>query len=165
MSIGNFFLRSLKDVNEPIHPFTSVNEAAYWLLSKGLGANYATVRTSIYACLSGKINSMYGYVATKSITVPLVCSMPAIKSIVVETVYKLWIQIDDNYILISDVAIDTLNGMPDEEFDKHVTGFDRLDGVNYYKTYELPWIVDLITSLIRDLNLKAGCKGKAVDPE
>ena len=78
---------------------------------------------------------------------------PAIMSIEVETCYNKWITIDHGYIKIMDRPKHRIDWNHDDEIEAHVRGFDRLDGEDYYKSYEESYIVDLIAALIKDLHL------------
>ena len=78
---------------------------------------------------------------------------PAIMSIEVETCYNKWITIDRGYIKIMDRPTHRIDWNNDDEIEAHVRGFDRLDGEDYYKSYEESYIVDLIAAMIKDLHI------------
>lgn len=82
-----------------------------------------------------------------------VTKTPAIVSIEVETCYNRWITIDRGYIMITDRPKNRIDFNNDAEIEAHVRGFDRFDGEDYYRSYENPYIVELIAALIKDLHI------------
>lgn len=78
-------------------------------------------------------------------------------------VNSLYISIEPSYVLISKKAFHLLTD-EDIDSDNIVRGFDRCDGINYYKTYEDKAIVDFISSAIEKYKIKAcNLKGELIE--
>lgn len=66
-----------------------------------------------------------------------------------------YISIDHTYIMISDIPRAHIDFNSSASIAKHIVGFDRCDGVNYYKSYRDPLIVKKITLLIEQHDIYA----------
>ena len=143
-----------KTTGEVVYVANSCKQTAQWFVDKGLAINKRTVLTTVYQCVNQKRKTMYGHVLYPTFIVRMpVTKMSAIVSIEVETCYNKWITIERGYIKIMDRPTHRIDWNNDDEIEAHVRGFDRYDGVDYYKSYDKPYIVELITALIKDLHL------------
>ncbi len=141
-----------KETGEVVYVAKTRKQAAQWFVDQKLAKCINTGLSCITKCIKDQQKSMYGYVLYPTFIVR-VPKMPAIVSIEVETCYNKWITIDRGYIKIMDRPTHRIDWNNDDEIEAHVRGFDRFDGEDYYKSYEEPYIVDLITALIKDLHI------------
>ena len=143
-----------KTTGEVVYVANSYKQAAQWFMDNKLVKNIKTAWSSISQCINGIHKSMYGYVLYPSFIVKTpIPKTSAIVSIEVETCYNKWITIDRGYIKIMDRPTHRIDWNNDDEIEAHVRGFDRLDGEDYYKSYEESYIVDLIAAMIKDLHI------------
>lgn len=143
-----------KETGEVVYVAETRKQAAQWFVDQKLAKCISTALSCITKCIRDQQKSMYGYVLYPSFIVRVpVPKMPAIVSIEVETCYNKWITIDRGYIMITDRPKHRIDFNNDAEIEAHVRGFDRYDGEDYYKSYENPYIVELIAALIKDLHI------------
>lgn len=75
-----------------------------------------------------------------------------------------YISIDHSYIMITNIPRSQIDFNSSADIEKHVVGFDRCDGINYYKSYKDPLIVKKITKLIEQHDIYAtDNKGNRID--
>lgn len=65
----------------------------------------------------------------------------------------LFISISRSYIMISKVPFDMVDWESDSDIELNITGFDRLDGEDYYKRYEDTAVVETIREVIETLGI------------
>lgn len=78
---------------------------------------------------------------------------------------RVWVTLTETYIFITTKPMDKINWNKDSDINKYVTGFDRCDGINYYKLYEHADVVDSITKMLDTLHIQCrNSTGKIIIP-
>ena len=67
----------------------------------------------------------------------------------------LYVYVTHDYVMITTRARHTINFNSDVQIEKYVTGYDRCDGLDYYKDYEDKFVVRMITAAIDAYDLYA----------